>query len=65
MPKLETIEAAFAECDLDELKANTEAVRQSVEHVEAIDSTLTEQVGSSRAVSLDDLRTTLLEFDRF
>jgi type VI secretion system protein ImpA len=59
--KLETIEAAFAECDLDELKANTEAVRQCVEHVEAIDSTLTDQVGSSRAASLDDLRTTLLE----
>jgi type VI secretion system protein ImpA len=60
-PKLETIEAAFAECPLDELKANTDAVRQSLEHVEAIDSSLTEQVGSSQAVGLDDLRTTLLE----
>jgi type VI secretion system protein ImpA len=60
-PKLETIEAAFAQCDLDELKANTEAARQSVEHVEAIDSTLTDLVGSSRAASLDDLRTTLME----
>jgi len=60
-PKLATIEAAFAGCPLDELKSNTDSVSQCLEHVEAIDSTLTEQVGSARAVGFDDLRTTLLE----
>src|SRR4051794_4775720 len=39
-PKLATIEAAFAECPLEELKANTDAACQSLEHVEAIDSKL-------------------------
>jgi type VI secretion system protein ImpA len=60
-PKLATIEAAFTECPLDELKANTDAVCQCLEHVEAIDSILTQQVGATRAVGLDDLRTTILE----
>src|SRR6185436_8299663 len=32
-PRLATIEAAFAECPLDELKANTDAICQSLEHV--------------------------------
>jgi type VI secretion system protein ImpA len=63
-PRLETIEAAFAQCELDELKANTEAVRQSIEHLEAIDSTITDQVGAARAAGLDDLRTTLRELNQ-
>lgn len=63
-PKLETIEAAFGQCDIDELKANTEAVRQSLEHLEVIDSTITDQVGAARAVGLEDLRTTLRELSQ-
>lgn len=60
-PKLAVIEAAFNQCDLDQLRANVEAVRQALEHVEAIDSALTDLVGSSRSVGLDDLRSTLQE----
>ncbi len=60
-PKLATIEAALAQCDLDQLKANVAAVGQCLEHVDAIDSKLTDLVGSARAVGFDDLRATLKE----
>ncbi len=63
-PKLATIEAAFSQCDLDQLKADVETVRLSLDHVDAIDSILTEHVGSARAIGLDDLRTTLKELQQ-
>jgi type VI secretion system protein ImpA len=63
-PKMATIEAAFAECDLDELKTKADAVRHSLEHADAIDSTLMEQVGAENTVSLEDLRKTLQEVEQ-
>jgi type VI secretion system protein ImpA len=60
-PKAATIEAAFSECDLEELRANTYGVRDALQHAEAIESVITEQVGSSRAVSLESLRKTLAD----
>jgi type VI secretion system protein ImpA len=60
-PKLSSIEAAFMECDLEQLKANTAAVAQSIEHADAIESIITDQVGAARAVSLEQLRDTLRE----
>ena len=41
------IEAAFQECDLDELRANAEAVAQTRKTVAAIDTFLTERVGAT------------------
>jgi type VI secretion system protein ImpA len=60
-PKLSAIEAAFMECDLEQLKANTAAIKSSMEHAEAIESIITEQVGAANAVSLEKLRDTLRE----
>jgi type VI secretion system protein ImpA len=60
-PKLSSIEAAFMECDLEQLKENTEAIGQSLEHAEAIESIITDQVGAARAVSMEKLRDTLRE----
>jgi type VI secretion system protein ImpA len=57
--KLSTIEAAFNECDLEQLRSDTSAARQSLEDIDAIESVITQQVGSARAVSLDLLRSSL------
>ena len=57
--KASTIEAAFNETDLEQLRTNTKAARESLEHVEAIESTITQQVGAAQAVSLELLRHTL------
>jgi type VI secretion system protein ImpA len=59
MPTLPAIEAAFQESDLTELRNNTAAIRQCVEHADAIESVVTQQVGATRAVSLGNLRDTL------
>jgi type VI secretion system protein ImpA len=60
-PKLSSIEAAFMECDLEQLKENAEAIGQSLAHAEAIESVVTDQVGAARAVSMEKLRDTLRE----
>jgi type VI secretion system protein ImpA len=57
--KASTIEAAFNECELEQLRTNTQAAREGLQHVESIESVITQQVGSSRAVSLEQLRQTL------
>jgi type VI secretion system protein ImpA len=59
--KASTIEAAFTECDLEQLRANTNAVRDALQHAEAIESVVTQQVGASRAVSLESLRRSLAD----
>jgi type VI secretion system protein ImpA len=59
--KFSTIEAAFMECDLEELKRNAAAVRECLDHAEAIEAALTDQVGAANAVGLDRLRGTLRE----
>jgi type VI secretion system protein ImpA len=59
--KASTIEAAFGECELDQLRANTDGVRDALQHAEAIESVITQQVGASRAVSLELLRRTLAD----
>jgi type VI secretion system protein ImpA len=59
--KASTIEAAFMECDLEQLRANTNAVRDALQHGEAIESVITQQVGASRAVSLESLRRALAD----
>ncbi len=60
-PKLSTIEGAFMECELEVLRDNANAVRKSIEHAEAIEITLTREVGAARALSLENLRNTLRE----
>lgn len=62
-PSVSTIEAAFLECDLAGLVNNAAAVRVGVEHTDAIESALTQQVSADRAVSLTNLRDTLRELE--
>jgi type VI secretion system protein ImpA len=57
--KASTIEAAFNECELEQLRTNTSAAREGLEHIEAIESVITQQVGTARALSLELLRHTL------
>jgi type VI secretion system protein ImpA len=57
--KSATIDAAFNEVDLEELRTNTNAAREGLEHIEAIESVITQQVGAARAMSLELLRHTL------
>lgn len=52
-PTLATIEAAFLECDLEELKADSRAVREGIENIRALEAALTERVGAGQSTSLD------------
>jgi type VI secretion system protein ImpA len=58
-PTLATIEAAFMECDLEELKADAAATREAIEHVRALEAALTERVGAGQSTSLDPVITLL------
>ncbi len=49
------IEAAFAECNLDVLQATHGAVRSALDHVAAIEATVTEKVGAANAPNLEEL----------
>jgi type VI secretion system protein ImpA len=60
-PNVSTIEGAFNDADLEQLRTNTNSLRLSLEHTDAIESVLTQQVGAARAVSLDGLRHSLRE----
>jgi type VI secretion system protein ImpA len=54
-PNLATIDAAFMECDLDDLQATADAVNLSQETVRAIEGLLAERVGSGNVPELDGL----------
>jgi len=52
-PKMSLIDAAFADCDLDQLKKTAQAVSDSVDLVKQIEQDLTKQVGAGNARSLE------------
>ncbi len=54
-PEMAAIDAAFAECDLDELQATAAALHGSIEAMQALESTLTERVSTTHAVDLSAL----------
>lgn len=54
-PKMSQIEAAFTECPLDDLRATTEAVGNSMEHLGAIEGFVTDQVGAANAPNFSPL----------
>jgi len=58
-PEKATIDAAFLDCELEELKAGADAVSQSIEHASAIESSVTEIVGAANSTSLNPLVETL------
>ena len=55
-PTPEIIDAAFSDADTETLVSTEEAVRNSAEHVAAIENWVTEQVGAAQAVSLRSLQ---------
>jgi len=52
-PKISLIDAAFTDCDLDQLKKNTQALTDAVGYVKEIEKALTKQVGAGNSRSLD------------
>ena len=60
-PTIAAIEAAFTECDLEQLRNNAAAIGQCLDATDAIETILTQNVGSTRAVSLESLRDTIQE----
>jgi type VI secretion system protein ImpA len=65
LPSLATIEAACLDVPIEALKATDEAARLAAEHVSAIERFVTEQVGATRAVSLETLRRSLVDIKTF
>jgi len=56
VPDLAGIDAAFLDCDLDELMETAEAANRSIELVSMIESTVSDRVGAGFGVDLDPLR---------
>jgi type VI secretion system protein ImpA len=55
LPKMETIQAAFRDCDVDELQADAAACRLAIASVGSMEAALTDQVGAAQSTSLDAL----------
>lgn len=51
-PTMALVDAAFMDCDLEELKADAKAVREAVDGLGTIESLVTERVGAGRSTSL-------------
>jgi type VI secretion system protein ImpA len=58
-PSTAAIDGAFLDCDIEDLQATADAVNRAVEHTDAIDSTLTEQVGYSNTCDFSPLKAVL------
>lgn len=59
LPDIATINAAFKEGDLEELKVNAEAAAEALERADGIESFVTEKVGAQNGPNLAELRSTL------
>lgn len=53
------VDAAFLDCDLEELQETAEAVAQSISHVQTIETVMVERVGVEKAPDLANLRNEL------
>ena len=60
---ISTIEAAFLDCELDELKVTGAAVKGAIEDVTVLESALTEYVGVACAISFEPLVRVLTQVD--
>ena len=61
LPDQATVDAAFMDCDLDELQVTENAITESIDHLNAIDTLLMELVGSAQAPNLGGLSDLLKE----
>lgn len=64
LPDPATIDAAFLSCPVPVLQETAAAVRAAIGQAAAIERTLTDHVGTTRAVSLEPLRSALQEAQR-
>ena len=60
-PNLATIEAAFTDCDLEQLQQRSEHVQTSIEMLEAIENNVTQKVGVGNAPNLAEFLKILKE----
>ena len=59
------IEAAFMDCDLDELRDKVAAATKACDDAQAIETVVTDQVGAANAASMDSLTKTLRAIQEF
>jgi type VI secretion system protein ImpA len=64
VPDMAGIDAAFLDCDLDELTATAAAATRSLELMDLIESTVSDRVGAGYGVDLDPLRQVVKEAER-
>ncbi len=60
-PELAAIEAAFRDTSAEDIEAAASAARQAAEHLDAIDSLMTQLVGAGKAVNLDPAKKAMKE----
>ncbi|HEC16793.1 MAG TPA: type VI secretion system protein TssA [Sedimenticola sp.] len=60
-PQSAEIDAAFLDCDPEQLQNTADAVNASLEHIGAIEKLLAENIGPEQATDLDELRSVLTE----
>ena len=60
-PQMAEIDAAFLDCDLDQLEATSNAVNSSLEHIQTIEKLLADNVGLAQAADLGALTSVLTE----
>jgi type VI secretion system protein ImpA len=58
------IDAAFANCDLDQLQAVADALHSSLADLHAVESWVTDKVGAQRALSFEELKGILEQMQR-
>ena len=63
LPDRALVDAAFMDCELDELTSSAQAVRQSIEHVDTADKALTAILGAGLSADLSPLIKLLREID--
>lgn len=63
-PEMATIEAAFLDCELEDLQSTAAAVRGGIEDITALEAELTEKVGVGQATSFEPLVRLLKEADQ-
>jgi type VI secretion system protein ImpA len=64
LPDMSAINAAFKECDLEELQATATASREAQERADTIENFVTDKVGSENAPNLAELRNILKPIQR-
>jgi type VI secretion system protein ImpA len=63
LPDLSTIDAAFLDCDFDQLRRNADAVSGALGNIKGIEATVTDRVGASQAPDLGPIRHLLSAVD--